>query len=166
MRNSGSNCACRIREIADLGALWLSYDPCAVEPGGLEGRQRSGLSAYKEEGLGLRKRAAGRRHAMVHRQERFKATGPNQVWAMDLVSDQLCDGRRFRSLTVVDIYTRESLAIESGQSLRGEDVVRVLQQVGSEWKIQWPKLRPSVLIATALNVAIRTAKGSDIRSFG
>jgi putative transposase len=30
---------------------------------------------------------------------------------------------------VVDIYTRESLAIESGQSLRGEDVVRVLNRL-------------------------------------
>jgi len=48
---------------------------------------------------------------------------------MDFVSDQLSDGRRFRSLTVVDIYTRESLAIESGQSLRGEDVVRVLNRL-------------------------------------
>jgi putative transposase len=34
-----------------------------------------------------------------------------------------------RSLTVVDTYTRESLAIESGQSLRGEDGVRVLNQL-------------------------------------
>ncbi len=84
---------------------------------------------YKEEGLGLRKRPTGKRRAAVHRQERFKPTGPNQVWAMDFVSDQLCDGRRFRSLTVVDIYTRESLAIEAGQSLRGEDVVRVLNRL-------------------------------------
>jgi putative transposase len=87
---------------------------------------------YKEEGLGLRKRPAGRRRAVVHRQERFKPTGPNQVWPMDFVSDQLCDGRRFRSLTVVDIYTRESLAIEAGQSLRGEDVVRVLNRLKLE----------------------------------
>jgi putative transposase len=84
---------------------------------------------YKEEGLGLRKRPAGRRRAVVHRQERFKPTGPNQVWAMDFVSDQLSDGRRFRSLTVVDIFTREALAIESGQSLRSEDVVRVLNRL-------------------------------------
>jgi putative transposase len=84
---------------------------------------------YKEEGLGLRKRPTGRRRAVVHRQERFRPTGPNQVWAMDFVADQLSDGRRFRSLTVVDIYTRESLAIECGQSLRGEDVVRVLNRV-------------------------------------
>ena len=38
---------------------------------------------YKEEGLGLRKRRAGRRRAVVHRQKRFKPTGLNQVWAMD-----------------------------------------------------------------------------------
>ena len=43
--------------------------------------------------------------------------------SLDLVSDQLADGRRFPALTVVDVYTRESLAIEAGQSLRGEDVV-------------------------------------------
>lgn len=87
---------------------------------------------YKEEGLGLRKRPAGKRRAAVHRQQRFKPTEPNQVWAMDFVSDQLCDGRRFRWLTVVDIYTRESLAIEPGQSLRGEDVVRILNRLKQE----------------------------------
>ena len=32
-------------------------------------------------------------------------------------------------MTVVDVYTRESLAIEPGQSLKGEDVVRVLQRI-------------------------------------
>lgn len=40
---------------------------------------------YKEEGLGLRTRPAGRRRAVVHRQERFRPTGPNQVWAMDFM---------------------------------------------------------------------------------
>ena len=47
---------------------------------------------------------------------------------MDFVADQLADGRRFRSLTIVDIYTRECLAIESEQRLKGEDVVRVLNR--------------------------------------
>jgi putative transposase len=79
---------------------------------------------YKQEGLGLRKRPTGRHRAVVHRQERFRPTGPNQVWAMDFVTDQLSDGRRFRSLTVVDTYTRESLAIEIGQNLLGENLVR------------------------------------------
>ena len=48
---------------------------------------------------------------------------------MDFVADQLADGRRFRSLTVMDIYTRECLAIEAAQSLKGEDVVRVMNQI-------------------------------------
>jgi transposase InsO family protein len=45
---------------------------------------------------------------------------------MDFVADNLFDGRKLRMLTVVDCYTRESLDIHVDQSLRGEDVVRVL----------------------------------------
>jgi putative transposase len=48
---------------------------------------------------------------------------------MDFVADPLADGRRFRSLAVVDIFTRECLAIESGQKLKGEDVVRTLNRI-------------------------------------
>jgi putative transposase len=51
---------------------------------------------------------------------------------MYFVSDQLYDGRRFRSLTVVDTYRREIVAIEAGQSLRGEDVVRVRNRLKQE----------------------------------
>ena len=40
---------------------------------------------------------------------------PSQVWSMDFVADALFDGRRFRALTVVDNFTKESLAIEVEQ---------------------------------------------------
>jgi len=87
---------------------------------------------YKEEGLVLKKRPARRkRAATVTRRERVCATRPNQVWSLDFVSDQVADGRRFRALTVVDIYTRESLAIEAAAGLKGADVVRVLNHVKS-----------------------------------
>ena len=46
--------------------------------------------------------------------------------------------RRFRSLTIVDVFTRESVAIEVGQSLRGEDVVRTLNKMKHEGRV--PKL--------------------------
>ncbi len=49
-----------------------------------------------------------------------------------MLLNQLSDGRRFRALTVVDVYTRECLAIEVGQSLKGHDVVRVLQQISQQ----------------------------------
>lgn len=43
--------------------------------------------------------------------------------------DALFDERRFRALTVVDNYSRECLEIEVGQSLKGEDVVRVMDRL-------------------------------------
>ena len=49
--------------------------------------------------------------------------------------DELFDGRRFRLLTLVDNFSRESLAIEVGQSLKGSDVVRVLERVGTTRKL-------------------------------
>jgi hypothetical protein len=45
---------------------------------------------------------------------------------MDFVADALFDGRRLSALTVVDNCTRESLAIDVGQSLKGEDVANTL----------------------------------------
>jgi putative transposase len=44
---------------------------------------------------------------------------------MDCVPDALFDGRRLRALTVVDAYTREALAIEVDQGIKGEQVVKV-----------------------------------------
>src|ERR1700679_4228631 len=84
---------------------------------------------YKEEGLALKKRPKRKRKAVRHREERFIATAPNQAWSIDFVADQLQDGTRFRALTMLDVYTRESVAIEVGQRLKGDDVVRVLNRM-------------------------------------
>ncbi len=51
---------------------------------------------------------------------------------MDFVSDSLFNGRRFRSLTIVDNYSRECLAIEVGQSLTGTEVVAVVERLTKE----------------------------------
>jgi putative transposase len=48
---------------------------------------------------------------------------------MDFVSDALFDGRRLRALTVIDAYTREALAIEVDQGIRGEQVVEVMTRL-------------------------------------
>lgn len=48
---------------------------------------------------------------------------------MDVVADQLFDGRKIRALTVVDTYSRQCVAIHVGQSLKGEDVVAVVDQL-------------------------------------
>ncbi|MDB4778162.1 DDE-type integrase/transposase/recombinase [bacterium] len=54
----------------------------------------------------------------------------NDCWAMDFMSDELFDGRQIRLLTIVDHFTRESIAIEIGQRFRGKDVEVVLDRVG------------------------------------
>jgi len=87
---------------------------------------------YREEGLTLRSKPRRRRAVTANRRERFKPNAPDQVWSMDFVADQLADGRRFRALTVVDVYTRQCLAIEVGQRLKGEDVVVVLNRIRRE----------------------------------
>ncbi len=48
---------------------------------------------------------------------------------MDVVADNLFNGRRIRTLTVVDNFSRECLAIQVGQGLRGEDVVAVIERL-------------------------------------
>ncbi len=70
-----------------------------------------------------------RNKSAQRRQPQTTAVAINDVWSMDFVMDQLYDGRRLRALTVVDNYTRECLAIEIGQNLRGEDVVRTLDDI-------------------------------------
>ncbi len=90
---------------------------------------------YCEEGLTLRWKPRRRRCAATNRRQRVKPTAPNEVWSLDFVADQLADGRRIRALTVVDVFTRESLAIEVGQSLKGEDVVRVLSRISSQREV-------------------------------
>lgn len=49
---------------------------------------------------------------------------PDQRWPLDFVSDQLTDGRRFRTMTVVDDCTQECLALIADTSLSGARVAR------------------------------------------
>ena len=84
---------------------------------------------YKEEGLNLRSKRPRRNKAAAHRLERPGLTGLYECCSMDFVADQLFDGRKFRALTLVDNFSRECLAIHVGQSLKGTDVVRVLDEL-------------------------------------
>jgi putative transposase len=84
---------------------------------------------YCEEGLNLRAKRPRRRVSAAHRVKLPAATTVNESWSMDFVTDSLFNGRRFRSLTVVDNYSRECLAIEVGQHIRGEDVTSTMDRL-------------------------------------
>jgi len=87
---------------------------------------------YKLEGLNLRSKRPRRSRAGAHRTEKPKVEQINQCWSMDFVSDQLFDGKRFRILTLVDNYSRKCHATEVWQSLKGMDVVRIMNQIRHE----------------------------------
>ena len=57
----------------------------------------------------------------------------NQTWSMDFMQDQLADGRKFRTLNVLDDFNREGLGIEVDFSLPAVRVVRSLNRI-IEWR--------------------------------
>ncbi len=60
---------------------------------------------------------------------RFGTSQPNARWRMDFVADSLTDGRRMRTLTVVDVLTRECLSTDIDMSLNARKVVAILQRI-------------------------------------
>ena len=90
---------------------------------------------YREEGLTMRSKRPKRHVTACRRIDRLMATEPNEGWSMDFMSDELFDGRRIRLLTLVDNFTRESLAIEVNDRIGGHKVVEVLMQIGKERKL-------------------------------
>jgi putative transposase len=91
------------------------------------GKQRF-YRVYTEEGLALQRKRPWRHASAVHRERRRPAMARNEIWTIDFVTDQLADGRRFRALTVIDLFTRECLAIDVGQGHSGRDVVATLER--------------------------------------
>lgn len=84
---------------------------------------------YREQRLAIKLRKRTKIRSIV----RVPIAPPrhvNERWSMDFVSDQLAPtGRRFRTLTVVDEFTRESLALYVDFSIPGATVVRELEKV-------------------------------------
>lgn len=87
---------------------------------------------YKEEGLNLRSKHPRRSKAAARRLERPESSSLHQCWSMDFVSDQLFNGARFRCLTIVDNFSRFCQAIRVGKSIKGSDVVEVMEALKRE----------------------------------
>lgn len=87
---------------------------------------------YREEGLTLKRRSPKRRKAAANRKAPAMPTAPNERWAMDFVHDTLAGGGTLRVLSVLDVYTRECLALVPRRRFPGPEVVKVLAAVGKE----------------------------------
>ena len=60
-----------------------------------------------ELGLQLRNKRPKRRVKAKRRQDREEAAGPNEVWLIDFVHDQLALGKKLRILAIVDTHSRQ-----------------------------------------------------------
>ena len=67
--------------------------------------------------------------------------------------DQLSNGEKFRALTVIDVFSREALAIEVGPRMRGQHVVEALNWLVGQ------RGAPKYLFAD--NVLTDQSRGSD-----
>jgi putative transposase len=85
---------------------------------------------YREEGLSLRRRSPKRRRSAVVRTTLPVLTQPTARWAMDFMHDTLADGRSIRVLTLIDVFTRECLALRAATTFRGGDVAQLLAVQG------------------------------------
>jgi putative transposase len=118
----------RLRELAEVRRRF-GYRRLQVLLGreGWQVNHKRVYRLYVEEKLGLR-RKRGRKRSGV-RQPLPAPVAANQVWSVDFMTDALSCGRRFRTLNIVDDYTRECLAIAVDTSLGGGRVVRVLDEL-------------------------------------
>jgi putative transposase len=84
---------------------------------------------YKLEGLQVRMRVRRRKRLSLHRGPTLVPERLGEFWAMDFVHDQLTSGRKYRVLTILDKWNRESIALPADFALTGQSVVEALQSV-------------------------------------
>jgi putative transposase len=89
---------------------------------------------YRERGLSVHHKRPKRSKAAQQRLPITVSEYANQVWGIDFVADNPFDSRKLRMLTVLDCFTRKSLAVHAGQSLKGEDAQRKIEA----WRPHYP----------------------------
>src|SRR5574341_1507061 len=82
---------------------------------------------WKKLGLTLERRPS-RKRVRKGGQVPLKALYPRHVWTYDFMVDQTSDGKLLRILTVVDEFTRESVAIRVERTMPAGVVIEALRQ--------------------------------------
>jgi putative transposase len=76
----------------------------------------------------------------VKKQALLQPLVPNLHWSMDFMMDNLRDGKKFRTLNVIDDFNREALAIVPSKSITAKRVVMELEQL-IDWRGKPEKIR-------------------------
>ena len=119
--------------IRDMAATWTRYGYFRIyillrREGWFVNHKRV-YRLYRDDGLSLRLKKPRRNVSAANRDRQPAAAAANEMWSMYFVSDALFDGRRLRALPVIDAFTREALAIDVDQGIKGEQVVEVMARI-------------------------------------
>jgi putative transposase len=122
------------RRLHELAASRLSYGVrrlhVLLRRDGLRINLKKVRRLYLEEGLQLKRRRRRRRAATV-RQVRTLPQHVDERWAMDFMHDTLATGQTIRVFTLIDVYTRECIALAAARGFSGHDVARLLSEAGA-----------------------------------
>ena len=58
-----------------------------------------------------------------------QAEYPNHVWTYDILFDRLANGKQFKTLSILDEFTRECLGILVAHSILAQDVINFLKDI-------------------------------------
>ena len=83
---------------------------------------------WQRDGFGVPQKSRKKRRIGISENgiARRCAVGVNDVWCMDVVHDSDERGRSLRWLTIVDEFTRESVALKVARSVTSDDVREIL----------------------------------------
>jgi putative transposase len=110
--------------------FWKCYDRLRLDGHGWNHKRV--YRVYKAMKLNLPRRTKRRLPQRVQQPMMVEAR-PNAEWSMDFMSDTLYQGRRFRTLNILDQGVREALDIVIDTSIPGGRVVRTLDRL-VEWR--------------------------------
>lgn len=106
--------------------FWKCHDRLRLDGHGINHKRL--WRVYCQLGLNLPKRT--KKRVLTRERVPLQASSfVNEGWALDFVHDVLYDGRKFRTLNVIDEANREALGIEVAQSLPARRLIDTLQRL-------------------------------------
>ena len=135
-RNEDRHLRARLRELAATRRRF-GYRRLKVllKREGFQVNHKKVYRLYGEEKLSIRRRKGRRRLPTAAGRVPWKLPArSDEVWTMDFTQDAFASGRKFRTLNLMDGFTRSALRIEVDTSLPGLRVVRVLEELKKQSK--------------------------------